>query len=312
MTSPIHGMHDHPESPLARSFRRWYRKDGIGYLFLAPFVILFSLFVLIPIVVAIQTSLTSNDMIQPARWLGIQNYKNLFVEDEVFMKALENTLVFVLITGPIGFTASFLFAWIIDSMKLKRLFSLAFYAPSIVSSVAMTIIWGNFFSSDTKGWLNRLLLNIGLISRPVLWNLDAGTILPVIIIISIWTSMGTGFLVFMAGLKNVPAERYESGRIDGISGRFQELWYITLPSMKPQLLFGVISSLTGAFSVFDIAVNFAGLPSANNEGLTVVGHLYDYAFNRFQMGYASAIAVILFVLTFSLGQIAMRTLSERD
>ena len=302
----------HSRLSAGRILRRWYNQDGRAYLFLLPFAVLFTAFTIVPIFIAVYTSLTSNNMIQPSEWVGIVNYRNLFVKDEVFMKAMKNTLIFVLITGPIGYIASFLFAWVIDSLKFKRLFALCFYAPSIVSSVAMTTIWGNFFSADSHGWLNNFLLNTGLVHSPVLWNMDANTILPVIVIISIWTSMGTGFLVFMAGLKNVPKDHYESARIDGISNVFQELWYITIPSMKPQLLFGVINSITGAFAVFDIAVTFAGLPSANNEGLTIVGHLYDYAFNRFQLGYASAIAVVLFLMTFVLGQIAMRAFADKE
>ena len=171
-------------------------------------------------------------------------------------------------------------------------------------------MWMYFFSSDRYGLINNVLLGVGLIDEPVLWNQNPKTIMVVIIIIAVWMSMGNGFLVFLAGLQNVDKSLYEAGAIDGIQNRFQELKYLTLPQMKPQLLFGAINAITSAFGVFDIAVSVAGLPSPNYAGHTLVTHLYDYAFVRFQMGYASAVAVVVFILTFAVGRIVMRLLRE--
>lgn len=290
---------------------KWYNKDGRGYLFLFPFFVLFTVFIVAPIIVAAATSLTSYNMIEPAKFIGLVNLRNLFVKDTIFYTALKNTFLFVLVAGPIGYIMSFLLAWIINNIKLRNVFSLAIYAPSITSSVAMTVIWGYFFSSDRYGLINNILINMGIIFQPILWNIDSNTILPVIVIISVWMSMGNGFLVFLAGFKNVPDELYESGRIDGIRNMGQELWYITVPAMKPQMLFGMINSIVSSFAVFDISVAFAGMPSQNYAGHTIVTHLYDYAFIRFEMGYASAIAVVLFLTTFLLGQLAMRLFSEK-
>ena len=290
----------------------FWRKNWMGYLFLAPFVILFTIFVVTPVVAAIALSFTDYNMMQTPHFVGLNNYRLLFLDDEVFLTALANTLTFAVITGPLGYLLSFFAAWVINQLKFKRAFALAFYAPSITSGVAMSAVWLVIFSSDRYGYLNNFLLNIGLIDSPILWNTDPNYIMTVIMVISLWMSMGTGFLVFLAGLQNVPSSYYEAAAIDGVKNKFQELIYVTLPMMKPQLLFGAINAITGAFGVFDIAVSVSGMPSPNYAGHTIVAHLYDYAFIRFQMGYASAVAVVLFVLTFTLGRIVMRLLSSKD
>lgn len=180
------------------------------------------------------------------------------------------------------------------------------------SGVAMSVVWLYLFSGDRYGLINNLLMNLGIINTPIVWNQDTNTILPVIILIQIWMSMGTGFLVFLAGLQNENKELLEAGQIDGIRNKWQELWLITLPQMKPQLLFGAINAVVGVFSVFDVAMSFAGFPSPNYAAHTIVAHLYDYAFLRYEMGYASAISVILFAITFLIGQVLLRTLSSHD
>jgi multiple sugar transport system permease protein len=295
-----------------RGFPRFWRRYWVGYAFLAPFVLLFGAFLVAPVLVAAAMSLTSYNMLQAPKWLGLDNYKLLFLDDDVFLIALQNTFAFASITGPIGYLMSFMAAWVVNQLKLKRAFALAFYAPSITSSVAMSVVWLYFFSGDRYGLLNNLLISIGIVAEPVLWNRDPNTILPVIMVVSAWMSMGTGFLVFLAGLQNVPRELYEAADMDGVRTRLQQLWYITLPLVRPQLLFGAINSIVGSFAVFDVAVSIAGMPSPNYAGHTIVAHLYDYAFIRFQMGYASAVAVVLFGLTFLLGRVSFRLLSSGD
>jgi sugar ABC transporter, permease protein len=285
---------------------RYIKKNAMAYLFLLPFVLLFTLFVILPVLYAIFLSLTNYNMLENPGFVGITNYKLLILDDDEFIIALKNTFVFSCISGPISFFASFFMAWIINQVKCRNLFSLAFYAPSITSGVAISVVWLYFFSADRYGLVNNFLYNLGLISEPIKWNLDASTILPVIIFISIWMGMGTGFLTFLAGFQTVDKEMYEAAAIDGIKNRFQELFYITFPQMKPQLLFGAINAIVGSFGVFDIAVSFAGMPSPNYAAHTLVAHLYDYAFTRFEMGYASAIAVILFAITFLLGRLVTR------
>ncbi len=288
------------------------RKTWVGYAFMMPFLILFALFIILPVLISFGMSFTNYNMIESPDFLGITNYKLLILDDAEFLIALKNTLVFAFISGPIGFLGSFVMAWLINNLKARNLFSLAFYAPSITSGVALSVVWLYFFSSDRYGLINNTLINLGILSEPIQWTQDVSTVLPVVILISIWMSMGTGFLTFLAGLQNLPHEIYEAGMIDGIRNRFQELIYITLPQMKPQLLFGAINAAVGAFGVFDIAVSVAGLPSPNYAAHTIVAHLYDYAFIRFEMGYASAVAIILFLITFVLGRIFMRVFSEKD
>jgi len=295
-----------------KSFYSWWSKYGSGWLYLLPFLILFFIFTVIPVVAAALLSFTNYNMLQTPRWVGINNYKLLIMDDDVFLIAIKNTLIFAVITGPIGYFMSFASAWVINQLKFRNVFALAFYAPSLTSGIAMSVVWLYFFSSDRYGLINSFLLNMGLITDPILWTIDTNKILPVIQIISIWMSMGTGFLVFLAGLQNVPRELYEAGAIDGIKNRFQELIWITLPMLKPQLLFGSINTIVAALGVFDIAVSVAGLPSPNYAGHTIVAHLFDYAFIRFQMGYASAIAMFLFVVTFVLGRFFMRVFSSKD
>lgn len=291
--------------------RLWY-KYKYGIIFFAPFFILFAVFTLLPVVVAFGMSFTNYDLLQTPKWVGIENFKILFMEDDIFQISLKNTIVLAVVTGISGYIGSFLMAWVINQLRFRTAISLAFYAPSITSGIAMSVVWSYIFSPDRYGVLNNLLTSLGIVSEPILWTTDSNYVLPAIMVIQIWMSMGTGFLVFLAGFQSINTEIYEAGRIDGIGNKYQELIYLTFPQMKPQLLFGAINTCVSAFGIFDIPVAFAGLPSANYSAHTLVAHLYDYAFIRFEMGYASAVAVVLFVIVFFLGRIFMKLLSSKD
>lgn len=284
---------------------------GLAILFFLPFFILFCLFVLAPVVQSIFYGFTNYDLLNRMDFVGFNNYKQLFLDDEIFLLALKNTLIFACIAGPVSYIMSFIMAWVLNDLKGRTLFALAFYAPSITSSTAMGVIWLYFFSSDSYGLINNALMRLGLISSPILWSQDVELILPVCIFIQIWMGMGTGFLVFMAGLQNLNTELYEAGAIDGIKGRFAELFYITLPQMKPQLLFGAINTIASSFGVFEIISSFAGFPTSNYAGHTLVAHIYDYAFVRYEMGYAAAVSVVLFLITFLFGKLVMFILSSK-
>ena len=290
------------------------RKSITGYLFLAPFLILFITFTMIPIAVAMGLSLTNYNLVQTPEFVGLTNYRNLILEDDVFLKSLSNTIIFAILTGPTGYLASFMMAWLITLMNKGRgAFALAFYAPSLTSGIAMSTIWLIIFSGDRNGYLNNFLMDLGLIVEPILWTKDADFLKWVIVIISVWMSMGTGFLVFLAGLQNIDPSLYEAAKVDGMKSRLQELRYITLPLMKPQLLFGAVNAVVGAFGIFDVATSVAGMPSPNYAAHTIVAHLYDYAFIRMNMGYASAVAMILFIMTFVIGRICFYVFrSEED
>jgi len=298
--------------------RRWqfvryaWHEYHTMYLFMLPFVVLFVVFVIAPVLTAAYLSFTYFNVLEPPRWIGLSNFRLLFVEDDVFYQyALKNTFIFAIITGPLGYAISFTLAWFINRLRVRQLYTLAFYTPSITSAIAMSVIWLYLFANDRYGLLNYALTEIGLISEPVAWLREQSTILPVIMVVSLWMSMGTGFLVFLAGLQDVPMELYEAGMVDGVRTALQEVFYITIPVMRPQLLFGAVMAIVNSFAVFQIAAQIAGLPSPLYAGHTIVAHLYDYGFIRFEMGYAAAIAVVLFLLTFALGRWAMRVFSER-
>ncbi len=299
--------------PVETKAQHLWHVNKTGWGFLLPFFVLFMTFTIVPVFVAMALSFTDYNMLQTPHFTGITNYMLLILEDDVFITAIENTLVFSCIIGPVGYIMSFLMAWFISLCKRGRgALALAFYAPSLTSGTAMSVIWMVIFSGDRTGYLNHLLLRIGLINDPILWTKDTNYILPIIVIISAWMSMGNGFLVFLAGLQNIDPELYEAGKVDGIRSPAQQLWYITLPLMKPQLLFGAINSIVSSLAVFDVATAVAGFPSPNYCAHTIVAHLYDYAFTRFQMGYASAIAMFLFLLSFTLSQICMRIFRSDD
>ena len=293
-------------------FKGFVRKNRTGYMYLLPFLLIFILYNLVPVISAAAMSFQNYNMIQPASFIGFNNYRDLLLKDDIFILSLKNTFIFALFIGPIGYLLSFVMAWLLNGMRFRKFFALCFYAPSICSGIAMAQVWLYLFSNDSHGYLNNLFMRWGFISSPILWNQSADTIFIVVIIISIWMSMGSGFLVFMAGLQNLNQDVLEQGRVDGVSGRVQELIYLILPMMKPQLLFGAINAIVGSFGVFDVVTQFAGMPTPNYSAHTIVAHLYDYAFNRFQMGYASAIAVVLFLITFLLGRLVMRVLRSDD
>jgi len=290
----------------------FWQKWGIQYAFVTPYVVLFCIFTIAPVLTAMYLSFTYFNVLQPPRWIGWSNFKLLFLEDDVFLIAVKNTMAFAIITGPVGFFMSFFFAWMIKPLKLKTFLALCFYAPSITAGVTMSVVWKILFSGDRYGYLNNWLLKIGAIDEPYQWLAEQASLLPIIMFVALWMTMGTGFLVFLAGLQTVSPDLYEAGKVDGISNPLQEVFYITLPMMKPQLLFGSVMQVVAGFSVFGIATALAGLPSPLYAGHTIVAHLYDFAFIRFEMGYAAAVAVILFLWTFGLSRLLMRVFSSKN
>ncbi len=283
------------------------------YLFLIPSMTLFIIFFVLPLFMSLIYAFTEYNMIQPWSFCGLNNFKRLFLEDDLFIEyAIPNTLEYAIIVGPTSFFLSFFFAWIIDNLKFKKAFAMGFYIPSLCSGLALSKIWQYFFANDRYGLINYYLLKFDIITEPILWTTDAQYIMPVIIFVQLMMSFSTQFLVFIAGFQNIPRDYYEAAQIDGIKNKFQELAYITWPQMKPQLLFGAINGIVGAFGVYDIAVAIAGFPSPDYAAHTIVAHMNDYAFIRFEMGYASAISLVLSITTFVLGRICMRIFREKD
>jgi multiple sugar transport system permease protein len=290
------------------------KRHKTSYLFLAPFMGLFTLFTIIPVVTSFVLSFTYYNMIEPPKFIGWSNYKLLFVDDDLFIKAIANTLKFAVVTGPVGYIMAFLLAWLISQIPVKYrfIYTFFFYTPAITSSIAISVVWLYMFSGDRYGLINYWAMKLGILNEPWLWLQNIKTIMPVLIIVSLWMSMGIGFLAFLAGLQNVPRDYYEAGAIDGVKNRFQELWYITIPSVKPQLLFGAVMSVVGSLQVSDISIQLLGMPSVLYAGHTIMTHLFDYAFIRFEMGYATAIAVVLFLMMVGLNRIIFRLLASGE
>lgn len=275
---------------------REMRKNKHAYVLLSPFFLLFALFTILPVALSVLLSFTSFNMLEFPQWVGFQNYSRLLLDDDVFLIALKNTLLFAVITGPISYMACFLFAWLINDMspKFRAFMTLVFYAPSISGN--LYFIWQIMFSGDRYGIVNGWLIRVGILHDPILWLKDPKYILPIIILVQLWLSLGTGFLAFIAGLQTVDRSLYEAGAVDGVRNRWQELWFITLPSMKPQLMFGAVIQITTSFAVADVSMALAGFPSVNYAAETVVTHLIDYGSIRYEMGYASSIATVLFIV----------------
>ncbi|MGG1633165.1 carbohydrate ABC transporter permease [Paenibacillus sp. NRS-1760] len=267
-----------------------------SYILLAPYMVLFAVFTVLPVLVSVVLSFTYFNMLEFPKFVGWQNYTRLFLDDDVFLIAVKNTLLFAVITGPISYIACFVFAWIINELspKLRAIMTLVFYAPSISGNVYF--IWLMIFSGDRYGIANGFLLKLGIILEPLQWLKKEEYILPIIILVQLWLSLGTGFLAFIAGLQTVDRTLYEAGAVDGVKNRWQELWHITLPSMRPQLMFGAVIQITTAFAVADVSIALAGFPSVNYAAETIVTHLIDFGTTRFEMGYASAIASVLFMI----------------
>lgn len=266
------------------------------YLFMLPFLLIFFTFYIAPVVISIIYSFTYYNVLETPRFIGLQNYINLFLADDVFLTAIKNTLLIAVITGPIGYLASFAFAWLINELPrgIRAVAVTIFYAPSI--SGQAYLVWGILFSGDSYGFINALLLDLGIIDTSINWLTNPNYMMPVILIVILWMSLGTGFLSFIAGLQGLDRSQIEAGYVDGISNRWQELWYIVLPSMKPMLLFGAVMAITQSFGVADVTMTLAGFPSTDYAARTVVTHLFDYGSVRFDMGYACAIATVLFVI----------------
>ncbi|HIW73425.1 MAG TPA: sugar ABC transporter permease [Firmicutes bacterium] len=283
-----------------------------SYVLMAPFLLLFLVFVVIPVVASVALSFTSFNMLQVPQFVGVDNYIRMFLEDDVFVTALKNTLVFAVITGPVGYVLSFVVAWLINELNrgIRWLLTLVMYVPTLAGNVYY--IWTYIFSTDSKGLVNSALIGIGIINDPIQWLTDSSYSFYVVLIVIIWLSLGAGFLSFVAGLQSLDRSYFEAAAIDGVRNRFQELWYVTLPQMVPQLLFGAVMSISSAFAVGYQSASITGFPSSNYSTHTILLHMLDYGTIRFEMGYASAIAVVLFaimLLSWVLIQKALRKLT---
>lgn len=272
------------------------KKSKHYYILIAPYAILFLTFTIVPVIMSLGISFSYFNLLEPPRFVGLDNYIKLFLEDDIFIIALKNTLILAVVTGPVSYLMAFVFAWLINELgpKLRSFLTLVFYAPSISGNAFL--MWLLIFSGDVHGYANSFLIRFGLIDNPVQWLKDPEYMLLVIIIVQLWLSLGVSFLAFIAGLQSVDRTLYEAGAVDGIRNRWQELWFITLPSMKPQLLFGAVMQITTSLAIAAVSMQLVGFPSVQYAGHTIVTHLIDFGTVRYDLGYASAIATVLFLI----------------
>ena len=291
----------------------FFAKYGTCYAFLSFWLILFIVFTIIPIAMAVGFSFTNFDMVQTPHWIGADNYLRMFLDDDVFIKAFMNTMLFAVVTGPLGYILSFGIGWLINDLgRIPRtILTFLFYSPSLIG--ASYVMWTYLFSGDAYGLINSFLLKLGIITAPIQWLTDPSYSFYVVVVVVLWGSMGAGFLSFVAGFQSLNRSYFEAGCIDGIRNRWQELWYITLPQMAPQLLIGAVLTISGSFAIGAQCSALTGFPSTDYSTHTLVLHIQDYSNYRLEMGYASAVAVVLFaimVLSWMVINKAIRNLSS--
>ena len=291
-------------------FSRFCSRYMEDYLFVAPYTVLFFIFTVIPVGASILLSLTNWNVLETPSFVGLKNYFKLFLEDPIFPLAIRNTLLISIITGPVSFFLSLFVAWLVNEFdhRLRTLLTLLFYAPSLSGGVYL--VWQIILSNDANGLLNALLMDLNIIYQPILWTTDTKYMFASCIAVVLWMSLGTSFLSFIAGFQTVDRTLYEAGAVDGLKNRWQELWYITLPSMRPQLMFGAVMSITGSFGIGDVISGIFGFPSTNYALHTLVHHLQDHGNIRFEMGYASAIATVLFLIMIVSNRLVQRLLAK--
>lgn len=289
---------------------REMKVNKVGYFMVAPYYIVFMLFTIVPVFVSLFLSLTQFNMLETPVFVGVDNYIRLLLDDDVFLLAVENTLIFATMTGPVSYLLSLMFAWFINELtpKIRAVVTLIFYAPSISGQVYL--IWQTLFSSDQYGWVNGTLMKLGIINSPILWFQDTDYIMTLCIVVALWTSLGTSFLSFIAGFQVVDKSLYEAASVDGVKNRWQELWYVTLPVMKNQMMFGAIMAITQSFGFGTIVTALCGFPSVDYCAHTIMHHLEDYGNQRWEVGYASAIATILFAIMIGSNLLVNKLLSK--
>ncbi len=286
------------------------KKNKTAYFLVAPFYLIFATFTIVPVILSLIVSFTNFNMLEWPDFVFMENYVRLFLEDDIFLLAIKNTLIFASITGPVSYLLSLMMAWFINELspKMRALVTLIFYAPSISGNVYL--IWQTMFSGDQYGLVNAFLMETGFIRSPIQFFTNTSYIMPLVIVVALWTSLGTSFLSFIAGFQVVDRTLYEAGAMDGIKNRWQELWSITLPSMRPQMMFGAVMSITSSFGFGGIITALVGFPSPDYCAHTIMHHLDDYGGTRFEMGYASAISTVLFFMMIGSNMLVRKLLSK--
>ena len=292
-------------------------KDGTtGALFVLPYVLAFLVFITIPVLMGMLLSFTYFNLLDAPRFIGLTNFISIFTSDSVFMQQIvPNTITFAVVVGPVGYLLGFFLAWLLAQIphRLRTILTLVIYSPSLTAGVAMAVMWRIIFSGDEAGYLNAILLSLNLIDSPIQWLANPDYLMTIMIVVTLWSSMGIGFLAMLAGVLNINPELFEAAYVDGMTSKLQEIFYITIPSMKPQMLFGAVMSLVATFNAGSIGVLLSGQnPTPQNAGQLIVTHIDDYGFIRFDMGYAAALSIILLLMVYFFSKVAYRLFGEKD
>jgi len=288
-------------------------KQKSAYMFIAPSFLLFTVFLIVPVFASLYWSFTEYNILQPPKFVGFQNYANILFHDPRFWKAMTNTVIFVIGTVPTSIVISLLLAMAIDqNIRFKNWFKTFFFIPSITSIIAISVIWKWLYASGKYGLFNHFLSSIGI--PPVNW-LGVDWTLPSIIMMSVWGGLGYNMILFIAGLQGIPQVFYEAAEVDGASD-WDKFRNVTLPLLRPTMLFVSIMSIISAFQVFEQVY----IMTYNSEGavggtldcaLTIVAYLYETGFQRFSMGYASALAYLIFFVLFIVTIINMKIVEKK-
>ena len=286
------------------------KRNKVAYLMILPYMLVFTCFTVLPVVLSMFISFTDFNMLQLPNIVWLDNYIRLFLDDDIFITACKNTLIFAAIVGPVSYFMSLIIAWFINELppRIRAVVTLIFYAPSISGQVYL--VWQTLFSSDAYGWANAWMMKLGVISKEIAFFEDADWVMPLCIVVALWTSLGTSFLAFIAGLQGIDKAQFEAGAVDGIKNRWQEFWFITLPNMKPQLMFGAVMAITNSFGFGGVVTALCGFPSVDYAAHTIVHHLDDYGGQRFEIGYSSTIAVVLFAVMIGSNMLVKKVLSK--
>jgi len=301
-----------------KKVKKVYNKKQIwmGYLFIAPFMISFLIFIILPCVSAAFLAFTQYDSINMPKFVGLKNFVYMLTNDMLLIKkVIPNTFLFAVIVGPVGYALQFLLAWLLNKLseRVQLLYVMAIYVPSIAGGVLISVVWSVFFSADRLGYLNNFLMKLGFIRSPIAWTQDGNYLMFVMIIVTLWGNMGVGFLSLFSGMQNVDAQIYEAGRIDGIRSPLTELVYLTIPSMKPQMLFSAIMAITGALNAGAVGVQLSGTnPTPDYGGQLIQNHIEDYAFSRLQLGYSTSLSFVLLLVVFGISQLCFRFLGSKE
>ena len=283
---------------------------------LAPYAFMFIFFIIIPIIAAVGLSFTYYNTIEPPKFTGLSNYLNLFTNDEVFMRdVLTNTVIYAILVGIGGYLIAVVLAWALSQITKgpRTILALLIYSPCMTGGLMLSTVWSVIFNANESGYLNYILLKFNIIDQPIVWLSSEKHLLWIMIAVTLWSSMGIGFLSMLSGILNVNEELYEAAYIDGVKNRFQEIIYVTIPSAKPQMLFGAVMAIVNTFQSSGIGTVLSGAnPTPSYAGQLIVSHIEDYGFLRYEMGYAAAVSVVLLVGIYLMTKGVNKILGSKD